>query len=135
MNNPKFKILPHAADVKIKVFGNTKQELFLNAVEGMNAILKSRGKGKSVCRKIEVESLDLNALLIDFLNEILYLSETNREVYNEVKFKNFSDKRLQGELTGNEVESFGEDIKAVTYHGVEIKKKNNVYRTDILFDI
>ncbi len=135
MNSQKFKILPHTADTKIRVFGNTKQELFLNAIKGMTAILKSSGKGKSVHRKIEVESLDLNALLIDFLNEVLYLSETNREVYNGIKFKHFSDNQLQGELAGNKIESFGEDIKAVTYHDVEIKKKNNIYQVDILFDI
>ncbi len=135
MNNQKFKILPHTADTKIRVFGNTKQELFLNAVKGMTAILKFSGKGKSVCRKIEVNSLDLNALLIDFLNEVLYLTETNREVYNDIKFKNFSDSQLQGELEGNKIESFGEDIKAATYHDVEIKKKNNIYQVDILFDV
>lgn len=135
MNSQKFKILPHTADAKIRVFGNTKQELFLNAVEGMTAILKSSGKGKSVRRKIKVKSLDLNVLLIDFLNEVLYLSETNREIYDDIKFKHFSNKQLQGELEGNKIESFGEDIKAVTYHDVEIKKENNIYQVDILFDV
>jgi len=65
-----------------------------------------------------------------------YISQVNQEVYNDVKFSKFSDKELEGELIGNEVESFGEDIKAVTYHGLEIKRnKKGLWEGIVLFDI
>ena len=140
----KYKILPHVADVKVQAFGRTKEELFLNAMKGMNAVLQPQIKspkpaspaGRSkVKNKIEVKSVDLNALLVDFLSEVLYLIQTNKEVYDEVKFNKFSDTELDGELSGVKVESFGEDIKAVTYHGLKIEKKNNYYQATILFDI
>ncbi len=132
----KYKILPHPADVKVQAFGKTREELFANAMAGMMEVLKSERKTQSVKRKIGVKSLDLNALLVDFLSEVLYLIQTNKEVYSDVKFIKFSDKELECELTGNKVESFGEDIKAVTYHGLEIKKnKKGLYEATILFDI
>ena len=141
-----YKILPHPADVKVQAFGKTKEELFLNATRGMVAVLRPkikdprrtslRGRQKEkIKNKIKIESLDLNALLVDFLSEVLYLIQTNKEIYNNIKFTKFEDKQLEGELFGNKIESFGEDIKAVTYHGLKIERKNNLYEATILFDI
>ena len=140
-----YKILPHIADVRVQAFGKTKEELFLNAMKGMNAVLKPKIKDKKqkIKNKIKIESLDLNALLVDFLSEVLYLIQTNKEIYNKIKFTKFSDPsnssgqaELEGELTGNKVSEFGEDIKAVTYHGLKIEKnKKGLYQTTILLDI
>jgi len=133
-----YKILPHPADVKVQAFGKTKEELFLNAMIGMMEILKPKIKSpkSKIKSKIAVESIDLDSLLVDFLNEVLYLSQVNKEVYNDIKFRKFTDKRLEGELTGNKIELFGEDIKAVTYHGLEIKKnKKGLWEVTVLFDI
>ncbi len=138
-----YKILDHPSDVRVQAFGKTKKELFLNAMKGMTAVLqpqiksqKSQPKaGPPRAEKIIIKSIDLNALLVDFLSEVLYLIQTNKEVYNNVKFTKFSDKELEGELTGDKVESFGEDIKAVTYHDLKIKKREGLYQVQILFDI
>lgn len=140
-----YKILEHITDLKIQAFGKTKEELFLNVLKGVTASQKAALEDKRVKRKIKVKSTDIDALLVDFLSEALYLSQTNKEAYNDVKFTKFSDKELEVELTGNKIESFGEDIKAATYHGVKIDqprlasgeagKKNNQYQATVLFDI
>ncbi len=132
-----FEILEHPADVKIRAFGKTKEELFLNAMLGMNAVLKPQeaNNKKQVTKNIKVTSVDLDALLVDFLSEVLYLIQTNKEIYNEVKFKKFSDTELVGELFGQKFASLGEDIKAVTYYGLKIERENNLYEATILFDI
>lgn len=132
----KYKILEHTADVRVQAFGKTKEELFLNAMKGMAEVLQPERKAQSAKRKMNVKSMDLNSLLVDFLSEVLYLSQVNREVYNDIKLTKFSDKELEGELTGNKVEEFGEDIKAVTYHGLEIKKnRQGLWEGTVLFDI
>jgi len=135
MENKSFEILDHSSDIRIKAFGDTKEELFLNAMEGMNAVLKPDLLKKTTNRRVVVNSFDLNALLVDFLSEVLYLSQVNKEIYIDVVFNKFSDKELEGELKGNKVESFSEDIKGVTYHDLKIEQKNGSYEAVILFDI
>lgn len=132
-----YKILEHPADVKIQAFGKIKEELFLNALKGMAEILQPEIKDRNQILKnrIEINSIDLDNLLVDFLNEVLYLSQVNKRAYNNIKFFKFSENGLNGELDGYQVESFGEDIKGVTYHGLKIEKKNNQYQATILFDI
>ena len=133
----RYEILPHTADLKIRVFGRTKKELFLNALLAMASGFRSKLKTQSAKRKtIKIKSSDLGGLLVEFLSEILYLIQVNKEVYTNVKFKKFSDTELEAELTGQKVERFGEDIKAVTYHNLDIhQKKDRTWQATVLFDI
>jgi len=132
----KYEILPHTADLKIKVFGETKEELFLNALLAMSECLKPDVKQKAIKREISVKSADLSALLVDFLSEALYLSQVNKESYNDLKINNFSDTQINGELSGFSIERFGEDIKAATYHNLDISQKDDsTWEAVILFDI
>lgn len=132
----KFEILEHKADLKIRAFGKTKEELFLNMLLGMNAGLQPELKAQSAKRKIKINSLDLPTLLVDFLSEVLYQIQINKEIYNDVKFSKFSDVEIEGELIGQKVERFGEDIKAVTYHNLEVKQKEDgSLEAIVLFDV
>jgi len=132
----KFEILEHKADLKIRAFGKDKKELFLNALRGMVDSQKGEGLKRQVKRKIKIKSLDLAALLVDFLSEALYLSQVNKEIYKNLEFKKFSDTRIEGELIGQKVGRFGEDIKAVTYHDLDIRqRKDRAWEATLLFDI
>lgn len=133
----KYEILEHKADLKIRAFGKTKEELFLNMLLAVSESLKPETRpGEKIIHKIKISSPDLPALLVDFLSEALYLAQANKEIYDNVKFIKFTDTELKAELSGQRVERFREDIKAVTYHDLDIhKKKDDTWETTVLFDI
>lgn len=137
----RYKILEHTADLRIKAFGKTEQELFLNALLGMTESQRCEIKSKKdLKREVKIESPDLIMLLVDFLNEALYLGQVNKEAYFDIRFNKFFENtdqiELKGELIGNKVERFGEDIKAATYHGLNIiRNKNGLFEATIVFDI
>jgi SHS2 domain-containing protein len=120
-----FKILSHIADLRLQVFGHNYEELFQNAVFGLNSILfkdfeRLKKKPPAGFEKIKVEGPDINALLVNFLNEVLTQSQINRKIYNRVKFLRLSEKSLETHIFGIPVDHFDEDVKAVTYHEVKI---------------
>ncbi len=140
----KYELLEHTADLKIKVFGRTKKQLFSHALFAMTENMKPEieDQKKERKQKIKIKSLDLLTLLVDFLNEVLYLSQINAESYFEIKITKFSDSlpsgksEMEGELVGQKVKRFETDIKAVTYHGLDVyQKKNGAWEAIILFDI
>ena len=137
MNSMKqYEILEHKADLKIRAFGKTKEELFLNALRGMTESQKGEDLKGWVKKEIKIKSPDLSALLVDFLSEALYLSQINKEIYSSVEFKKFTETRIEGKLIGQKVERFGEDIKAVTYHSLEVnQKEDGSWEATVLFDI
>lgn len=134
----RYEILPHRADLKIRAFGRTKEELFQNMFLAMQESTKSEARrpGEKTERNIKIKSLDLPSLLVDFLSEILYLNQTNKEIYNNIKFEKITDTELEAELLGQKVERFGEDIKAVTHHDLDLRQKEGKgWEATTLFDI
>ena len=143
-----FEELPHTADLKIRVFGKTKKELFRNALIGMFQVIRPRVPGcrilneRVVCdelperHEIAVESPDEFALMVDFLSDAVYLSDVHDEAYLDVEIHELSKKNIRAIVHGVKITGFEVvEIKAVTYHELEIKKVNDWWQADIVFDI
>jgi len=91
---------------------------------------------KSKVKNIKIKSSDLSSLLVDFLSKINYLNEVNKEVYNSIRFINFSNHELEGEISGKKVENFELIIKGVTYHDLDIhQRKDKTWEVTVLFDV
>lgn len=133
-----YEILKHTADVRLRVEGETLERLFSDALKGMMEILKTDipiGQ-PGAKRQVSINAPDKTALLVDFLNEVLSLSQINKEAYPVVTFGELSETTLRGNLEGVRVNEFDEDIKAVTYHEAEIKKNpEGNWETILIFDI
>ena len=132
----RYEILEHKADLKIRAFGKTKEEVFSNMLFGMTESQRATFLPEQTKREIKISSTDLPSLLVDFLSEVLYLTQVNKEIYTEVKFIKFTDTGLEAELIGKKVERFGEDIKAVTYHSLDIhQREDGTWQATVLFDV
>ena len=84
----------------------------------------------------EIESVDTTALLIDFLAEALSLMQTYFVLLPRVSIILLEETRVVGEFSGFNIDSFSEDVKAVTYHEADVTfNKNNEYETIIILDI
>ena len=141
----KYKEFDHTADVGIRIYGKTLQELFGNAAEGMFAIigagkLLTGGSGIStVTESIEVESSDRVSLLKDWLSELLYLHTTTRVYFTQFNLSSVSQNAVSATVAGFPMSSVDmdtfQDIKAVTYHGLEVKQVDNGFEAQVIFDI
>ena len=143
-----FEQIPHTADIKIRVYGSTLQEFFSNALVGMFQVVGPHADGckrvndRLVCKElpqrhdIELQAGDINALLVDFLSEALYLSDVNDEAYLQVDIHELTDTHIKATVCGVTVTSFEVvEIKAVTYHDLDIKQLDGVWQSDLVFDI
>jgi len=135
-----YSILEHTADVRMRVEGNTKEELFRDAVLGMMSIIGGGpdGEGEKVVAMINITltAPDQTSLLVDFLNEVLSQSHIQRQIYSKVIFKELTKTSLTAKLTGMSSEKFEEDIKAVTYHGANVlKDEAGNWEVTLIFDI
>ncbi|MBI4250746.1 archease [Candidatus Uhrbacteria bacterium] len=134
-----FFILPHTADVRLKVWGKDYEEVFRAALLGMSAIQKKAIPTKDadfIERTISVEASDGTALLVDFLNEVLSLCAINKEWYFDGVFERLTATSLHVTLHGIAISDFDEDIKAVTYHEANLQKnEKGEWETIIVLDI
>jgi len=134
-----FQILPHTADIRLRVEADSLKELFLAALEAMNQILKkdfSLPSAPTVQETISLSALDTTSLLIDFLSRLLTLSYANQTIFSQAEFSQLKPTSLRANLWGTKVEKFTEDIKAVTYYEANVvKNKKGNFETLIVFDI
>ncbi len=139
-----YEILEHPAELRIRVYGRTIEKLFENAALAMaqisshNTKLRKINANDAKQEKIKVESIDINSLLVDFLSEILAKSQINKAVYLVSSIKYGKKAKLEAELISFPIERFDEDIKAVTYEDLDIKKvdpPDGGWQTDLVFDI
>jgi SHS2 domain-containing protein len=139
----KYKILEHIADLKIKVWGKDLPELFKNAVAAMYQAMagkseirstKSETNSKSQILNFKLAAQDYESLLVNFLNELLYLSDVENGAYQvlDLEIRNLS---LKAKLCSYPLPPLEVEIKGATYHNLKIKKINNLYETIIVFDI
>jgi len=131
-----FQILSHTADFRIKVYGKNLEELFENALNAIFEIVRPTKLGKAIKSKIKVASLNQNVLLVDFLNAVVFEMQTKKAIFNRIKIEKLTDTNIEAQILGNNVEKFTKDIKAVTYHEVDIKKSaSGGLETNLVFDI
>ncbi|MCD6331367.1 MAG: archease [Thermoplasmata archaeon] len=134
-----FKIIEHTADIGIEAYGKNLEEAFENAAKGMFAIITNNGKIESkIERKVEIpHEGDEELLLVDWLSELLYIHDVENLVFGEFKVK-INDKLIghaYGEKYDRQKHGYGMQIKAVTYHMLEIKRNKKGVTIKVLFDI
>ena len=138
-----FEILEHTADIGIAAYGKTKREVFINAAKGMFNIIteKERGFKENFSHNLRIRAENIENLLVAWLSELLYLSETRLVVFNRFEIEEFSDYRLKGKAFGEKIDQSShkikKEIKAVTYHRLEIEKdeENGLWKAQVIFDI
>lgn len=133
---PKYKILEHTADLKIQANGSDLAELFSNMALGMMTY-KYQGTSNKVQitkENVRLKAQDVESLLVDWLSELLYLSDTNNLAYTKFDFKKISETELEAKVYGFKAEA-KDDIKAVTYHQLEVKKTDEGWQAIVIFDI
>lgn len=141
----KFKILGDeaTADIAYEAYGETLEEMYSNAAVALFSVMTSLDSVEEQQTDVfTVQAEDKQALLLDFLNELLYKWDTEK-----VLFKDFSCE-IQSEQSGYKIvtecsgEAFNPDkhemkveIKAVTYFDMEVKEENGVWKGHVTLDI
>ena len=139
----KNKLLDHTADIRIEVWGQTRKELFGNAVEAMFDVMVDmliEEETKPFSEKIvKITGHDLEDTLINFLREALYLFNGKNWLIRSCDPLELTGRsivaRLKGEPYNPQKNPQKTEIKAVTYHGLIIEKLNNSWRAKVVFDV
>ncbi len=136
----KYEIIDHTADIGVKAYGETLSEAFENAAKAMFDIITDNSDVENKGQyDIELKAEDLEQLLVDWLSELLYLHDAENLVFGVFKVNlNVQKKSIKAEAYGEKLDfskhKKGEQIKAVTYHMLELKNKKP-YHVQVLFDI
>jgi len=127
--------LDHTADLALHVWGGDLKDLFVAAATGMFSLLaEAAPAGAPVRFELHLTALDAESLLVDWLNELLYLCTTEDVVGTEFLFTVLTPTELHAEVVGLPAGERRAGIKAATYHMLAVVAVEAGYETEIVFD-
>ena len=133
-----YEELEHTADIRLRFRTPDLESLFSEAVEALMTIMYHDPRPGPVRREVRLEAADTEDMLVDFLSEVLFLSEVESEVYSNARV-DISGSSLRATLTGElfdpERHRAGTEVKGISRSGFQIVKEDEGYLLDIIFDV
>lgn len=135
----KYEQIDISGDVGLRVWGGSMEELFMNAAEGMfNLITDTSVMKETEGKEITVEAGSAEDLLINWLNELVFLFDTYGFVgktFSVVQDNNKLTAKISGGIFNPDVNESRLLIKAATYHRLSLKNNNSGWEAVVIFDI
>jgi SHS2 domain-containing protein len=135
----------HTADVQARCWGRSLEEAFNQTAYSLMATISPDLKriSSNIEKKIKIEAEDKEALLFDFLSELLYIFDVDELVFNTIKVQIIKESEdlfvlnalLRGEKFDVTKHEIGIEVKAITYSFMEIAESKNKVEISIVFDI
>jgi SHS2 domain-containing protein len=140
MTRKPFEVFEHTADIGLHVYGETLPALFSNAARGMESLLVPLEQVRVVTsREISVEGHDSISLLIAWLNELIFLFDSEYLLFRDFEIATLTDTSLTGIARGERYDSqrheLSSAIKAATWHEAAVTQDSEGYQASIIFDL
>jgi len=135
----KYEFLEHTADIKFQAFGESIEKVFENSALAMfNAMYDEKVKEKKSF-KINVKGKDFESLLYNFLEELLFLFDSENFFMSRIKSIKIDKKaiKLEAEVVGDDAKNYKIhlDIKAVTYNEMFVKQEKDKWIVQVVLDV
>jgi SHS2 domain-containing protein len=132
----RFEEIPHTADWSFRAFGKDLRELFENAAFALFALEGAiANEANEAARAVQVTGIDYESLLVNWLSELLYMQESQREVYHRFHVESLTATALRAQVLGTPNTRIDKIIKAVTYHNLKIEQTTNGWEAVVVVDV
>ena len=135
-----FEIIDHSADVGIIAYGVDVEELFSNAALALfSLITEPESVEEKLHLNLEVSSENRDSLLVEWLNELIYLFDVKHILFNRFDIESLTHNQLKAACYGEGFDPMKHKIKigvkAATYHMLKLGKDGGGYKAQIILDI
>ena len=136
----RYEQIPHTSDIAIRVYGKDTKELFENAAYGMFDILADlEGIKTSISIDVNVKAPSKEELLVSWMDELLYNFYSKNIIFSVFNINKIKDTELSakagGQHVGNNRNRLKKEIKAITYHDLNIKETPSGLTVEIVLDV
>jgi SHS2 domain-containing protein len=135
-----YEVFEHTADIGMHAFGTTLAELFVHAAQGMESLMVEPEQIRILTScEVRAEGHDAISLLIAWLNELIFLFDTEYLLFRDFEIEAITETyvigRASGEVYDRQRHALSSAIKAVTWHEAAIDHKDDGYQARIIFDL
>ena len=129
-----YRWVEHTAELELEIDARDREGVFADALRAMAELLADEGYGDYVSREVSVEGGEPGALLVGWLDELVYLAETEDLIPDELEGIELSDGRLTASVRCH-VGRPRHLVKAATYHRLVFKQSDGRLRATVVLDV
>jgi len=135
-----YKLIEHTADISIRVKGSSLKSLFKNAALAMFDIMAAKQKSKPAKKetlKIFQKAQNIEELFVNWLNELLFLSATKGLIFTDFDINSMTDENIEAMAKAEDIGNYKikTEVKAATYHGLQLKKTGSAWQAEVVLDV
>ena len=137
-----YEFIDHTADVIVRATGDSLEDAFATVAEAMFAVITDSAPiGAIETFELEIDSIDLEGLLVQFLSELIVIHETEDVVLGDFDITFGHDFTLKAVARGEKFDSLrhgqGTPVKGISYHMMDIEPggDDGPSIVQVLFDI
>jgi riboflavin kinase/FMN adenylyltransferase len=132
----RYREIEHTADRALRVWGYELEDLFAGAAKGMYSLMADLdGLVATDWREIRLEAWDPPALMVDWLNELLFITEVEGLVFVESRIEALEETVLVARAGGSAAPITKAHIKAATFHDLKFVRDGPGWSTVITLDV
>ncbi|MBI3185869.1 MAG: archease [Myxococcales bacterium] len=133
---PRHSFEEHTGEVLVRLEAPSLEGLFAEAGRALAELLAGEPPvPKGQAERVQLEAPDRQTLLADFVNELIFLSETRKKVYSELEVERVEGGALSARVRGAEPDSLRTAVKAATFHRLEISEGPGGYSATLVLDV
>jgi len=138
--NIHYTLLDHTADLRIRVTGTDLADLFKNAGLALfDLIFKPETLTTDKIIEVQVNGDDPADLMVNYLRELLYLWTGKEKLVKMVDIVHISDTAVSARVSTDryqpERHEILHEIKAVTYHQIDVSRTADGWQATMVFDV
>jgi SHS2 domain-containing protein len=135
-----FEVLEHTAEIGLRAEAPTLPALFADLGVGLFSLITDVGSVRRVRTwEVEIASDDLSSLVVDWLNELLFLHARDGALAAEIHVHDVSPARLCATVHGEPFDPRrhprGIEVKAATYHQLRVEAADGGWTSVVYLDI
>ncbi len=135
-----YRFFDHTADFGLEIFGDDAHSLFEEAAKALFDLITSPVSPKQDDRrKIDIRGEDWADLMVNWLRELLYLWNGEFLLVHGIELNSLGETRLLADVTCEAYDpdrhEIRNEIKAVTYHQIDVGPFEDGWRARVVFDI
>lgn len=128
------------ADVGFHAYGKDINEAFENAALAMfNVITNTDNVDNQKTYDFSLQSEDNVSLLFDFLEELLFLHEVEFMLFSNFNVAIDKDLNLKATVQGEDIDwekhERGSEVKAITFHKMDVEKSKDLCKVQVILDL
>lgn len=131
------QLLESTLELGFRIRAPSFAELLAEAGRTLSEVMRGEGpvSRDPHWRDLEVHSVNREALLVDWLNELIFIAETEKWIPDEIQIASVSHSTLRARARGLLVDDAQAQIKAATFHGLTIKDLADGLEVEIVLDV